>query len=182
MFTMNVPKFLWSEAVMTATYLINRTSSRVLGMKSPSELLLGKNDFVVPPKLFGCVCFVRDHRPGVGKLDPKAVKCIFIGYSSGQRGYKCWNPSERRTFVSMDVTFRESEPFYGEPTDLNLLFAELDHPHSVKDGHEGEKAVSHTDDSVGTNADDDVQPQVRPIVGTIQIGSLQVPVQDRWLQ
>lgn len=25
MFTMNVPKFLWSEAVLTATYLINRS-------------------------------------------------------------------------------------------------------------------------------------------------------------
>ena len=71
---------------MAATHLINRTSSRVLGMKSPSVLLLGKNDFVVPPKLFGCVCFVRDHRPSVGKLDPQAVKCIFTGYSSGQRG------------------------------------------------------------------------------------------------
>ena len=106
MFTTNVPKFLWSEAVMIATYLINRTPSRILGMKSPCELLFGENKFVVPPKLFGCTCFVRDHRPDVGKLDPKAVKCIFIGYSSGQRGYKCWNPSERRNFVSMVVTFR----------------------------------------------------------------------------
>ena len=34
MFTMNVPKYLWSEAVLTATYLINCTPSRVLGMKT----------------------------------------------------------------------------------------------------------------------------------------------------
>jgi hypothetical protein len=46
-------------------------------------------------------------------------------------------------FVSMDVTFRESEPFYGESTDLSLLFTELDQRHSVEDGHEGEKVVSH---------------------------------------
>jgi hypothetical protein len=32
------------------------------------------------------------------------------------------SPSERRTFVSMDMTFRESEPFYGEKTDLSSLF------------------------------------------------------------
>ena len=33
-----------------------------------------------------------------------------------------------------------------------------------------------------TNIDDDVQAQVQPTVGTIQIGSLQVPVpvRDRW--
>jgi len=41
MFQMNVPKYLWSEAVLTAAYLINRMSSRILGMKSPTELLLG---------------------------------------------------------------------------------------------------------------------------------------------
>ncbi|KAG8076572.1 hypothetical protein GUJ93_ZPchr0006g42586 [Zizania palustris] len=128
MFTMNVPKFLWSEAIMTATYLINRTPSRILGWKTPYEMIFGKNEFIVPPKVFGCTCFVRDHRPLVGKLDPRAVKCIFIGYSSGQKGYKCWSPSERRTFVSMDVTFRESIPFYGEKTDLSSMFIDLDNP------------------------------------------------------
>ena len=59
MFQMNVPKYLWSEAVMTATYLINRMPSRILNMKSPAELLLGKCDFRVPPKVFGCVCFCK---------------------------------------------------------------------------------------------------------------------------
>jgi hypothetical protein len=121
MYTMNVPKFLRSEAVMTAIYLINRTPSRILGMKSPSELLFGENKFVVPPKLFGSTCFVRDHIPTAGKLDPRVVKCVFMSYSSSQQGYKCWNPSTKRMFVSMDVTFRESEPFYGEPTNLSCL-------------------------------------------------------------
>ena len=138
MFTMNVPKFLWSEAVMMATFLINRTPSRVTGMKSPCELVFTENKFPVPPKVFGCTCFVRDHRPSVNKLDPRAVKCIFIGYSSGQRGYKCWSPSERRTFVSMDVTFHESKPFYGEKTDLSGLFGSLDHTQSSMTGQEGE--------------------------------------------
>lgn len=97
---------------MTTAYLINRIPSRILGMKSPAELLLGQREFKVPPKVFGCVCFVRDHRPSVGKLDPQALKCIFIGYSSSQKGYRCWNLVERRLFVSMDVTFREFEPYY----------------------------------------------------------------------
>ncbi len=44
MFQMNVPKYMWSEAVITATYLINRMPSKILGMKSPAELLLGKQE------------------------------------------------------------------------------------------------------------------------------------------
>jgi hypothetical protein len=74
-------------------------------MKTPCEILLGSNIFIVLPRVFGCICFVRDHKPTVGELDPRAVKCIFVGYSSRQKGYKCWCPIERRLFVSMDATF-----------------------------------------------------------------------------
>ena len=137
MYTMNVPKFLWSEAVMTAVYLINRTPSRLLGWKTPYEMLRRVNEFIIPPKVFGCTCFVRDHRPSVGKLDPRAVKCIFVGYSSSQKGYKCWSPTEHRLFISMDVTFRESEPYYGEKTDLSSLF-EFDDLSINQDDREGE--------------------------------------------
>jgi hypothetical protein len=40
--------------------------------------------------------------------------------------------------VSMDVTFRESEPFYGEKTDLTFLFPDLDSPTMVDVSREGE--------------------------------------------
>jgi hypothetical protein len=139
-FTMNVPKFMWGEAIMMATFLINRTPSRVAGMKSPCELIFIENKFPVPPKVFGCTCFVRDHRPSVNKLDPRAIKCIFTGYSLGQRGYKCWSPSERRTYVSMDVTFRESEPLYGEKTNLSAMFEELEQSTVDDIGQEGESS------------------------------------------
>jgi hypothetical protein len=53
---------------------------------------------------------MQDNRPGVGKLDPRAIKSVFVGYSATQKGYVCWSPIERRLFVSMDVIFREHEP------------------------------------------------------------------------
>ena len=111
-------------------------------MTTPYEVLFRKNEFIVPLKVFGCTCFVRDHRPSVGKLNPRAVKCIFVGYSSVQKGYKCWSHSERHLFVSMDVTFRESEPFYGEKTDLSSLFSSLDSPIIDSDHHEKESEAS----------------------------------------
>jgi hypothetical protein len=41
------------------------------------------------------------------KLDPKVEKCIFIGYSLEQKGYRCFNPSTRKLQMSRDVVFDE---------------------------------------------------------------------------
>jgi hypothetical protein len=81
MLAMNVPKFLWSEALMVTRYLMNKMPSRVLGYKTPIECLSGKTTYVVPPKVFGCVYFVKNYRTSVGKLHPRALKCVFVGYS-----------------------------------------------------------------------------------------------------
>ena len=54
----------------------------------PNNLL-----FPIDPKVFGCTCFVRDVRPQVSKLDLKSLKCIFVGYSRGQKGYRCYRPT-----------------------------------------------------------------------------------------
>ena len=86
MFTMNLPKPYWGDAILVAAYLINRMPLKTLDFQSPLEALKGKNEYIVPPKVFGCVCFV--HTKNAGKLDPRALKCVFIGYSPTQKGYK----------------------------------------------------------------------------------------------
>jgi hypothetical protein len=105
MIFMNVPQYLWGQTVLTAPYLINRKPSRVLDWKSPIKMLRGKNENILPLKTFGCVCFVQDNRPNVEKLNPRVVKCIFVGYSDTQKGYVCWSFVEKRLFVSMNITF-----------------------------------------------------------------------------
>ncbi|KAJ7968090.1 Retrovirus-related Pol polyprotein from transposon TNT 1-94 [Quillaja saponaria] len=112
MFTMNVPKAYWGDAVLSAAYLINRMSLRTLDFNTPLDVLQGNCSFVVPPKVFGCVCFVHEHGKNISKLDHRALKCIFIGYSATQKGYKCYHPPTRKTYVSMDVTFHESNPYF----------------------------------------------------------------------
>ncbi|RVW26227.1 Retrovirus-related Pol polyprotein from transposon RE2 [Vitis vinifera] len=46
------------------------------------------------------------------KLSAKATKCIFLGYSRLQKGYRCYSPDTHRYFLSADVTFFEDSPFF----------------------------------------------------------------------
>jgi hypothetical protein len=45
-------------------------------------------------------------------MDPRARKCLFVGYSSTQKGYKCYHPHSGKLFVSMDVTFLKQEAYF----------------------------------------------------------------------
>jgi len=65
-------------------------------------------------KIFGCTAFVHEHK-NVGKLEPRAIKCVFVGYSPTQKGYKCFDPKNKKMFVTMDVTFFENKPFLDDP-------------------------------------------------------------------
>jgi len=104
MIDMHAPKSYWGDSLLIATYLINRMPSRILYFKTPLEVLSPplSTSKCVFPKVFGCVCFVHIHSPTWGKLDPCALKCIFVGYSPTQKEYKCYNPPSWKHFISMD--------------------------------------------------------------------------------
>ncbi|WVZ87496.1 hypothetical protein U9M48_034125, partial [Paspalum notatum var. saurae] len=40
------------------------------------------------------------------------AKCIFLGYGSGVKGYKLWNPETKKSMLSRRVVFNESEMYY----------------------------------------------------------------------
>ena len=117
LFQMHVPKHLWANVVSTACFLINRMPLLVLNWDTPYHILFpNKSLFPIEPQIFGCTCFVQDVRPQVSKLDHKSLKCIFLGYSQVQKGYRCYCPSLRRYLVSADVKFFENVPFSSPPT------------------------------------------------------------------
>ena len=103
MLKMNVPKGFWSYGVLTATYLVNRLPSRVLDFKSPLEVLQNKISDVSHIKVFGCTCFMHLPATHRDKLDPRASKCIFLGYSTTKKGYKCYDLLLKKLYVSRDV-------------------------------------------------------------------------------
>ena len=108
----NVPKRFWSDAMISATYLINRTPTKVLNDLSPFEVLNKTKSSLDHMHVFGCLCFVMIPEEQRNKLDAKSSKTMFIGYSPTQKGYKCYNPKSRRVIVSGDVKFVESKGYY----------------------------------------------------------------------
>ena len=58
------------------------------------------------------------------KLEPKSEKCVFIGYSLEQKGYKCYNPNTQKMRVSRDVVFDEPASWYAKGESANRNEAE----------------------------------------------------------
>ena len=86
MFTSSMPNKYWGEAILKATYLINRLPSKVLKYQAPLHNLTSIFPHArvlntLPPKVLGCVVYVHQTSPKQHKLEPRALKCIFIGYS-----------------------------------------------------------------------------------------------------
>ncbi|KAL0557131.1 hypothetical protein IC582_005649 [Cucumis melo] len=93
MLSTSLPSYLWGDAILTATYLINRMSSRILHLQTPLECLKESYPSTrlvseVPLCVFGCTAYVHSFGPNQTKFTPRAQACAFVGYPLHQRGYK----------------------------------------------------------------------------------------------
>lgn len=111
-----MPHHFWGEALYSAAYLINRTPSSTLQYQTPMQtlttLLTMPSTPNLEPRVFGCVAYIQVYPHQRGKLDPCALRCVFVGYSDTQKGYKCFHPRTQTLHVTADVTFHESEFYY----------------------------------------------------------------------
>ena len=110
---MGVPHYLWTNALLTSVYLLNRLPSSPLGGEVPLRHLHPTRDlFALPPRVFGCVAFVHDQTPNLSKLAPRSIKGVFVGYSRTQKGYRIYLPEQRKYVISADATFFEDTRYF----------------------------------------------------------------------
>ena len=100
-----LPKRFWAEAVSTAVYLKNRTSSKPLQDMTPYEAWHGRKPSVRHLRVFGCDAYAHIPRDERTKFDSMARKCIFLGYG---QGYRLYVPIRQKIIYSRDIQFNES--------------------------------------------------------------------------
>jgi len=107
-FQSRLPKAFWCYVVLHSVFLINRILSPVIHNKSPYELLYNTAPCLSHIKVFGCLCFASTLEQNRHKLDPRARKCIFLGFKQGTKGYVVMDIQTREVFISRNVISYES--------------------------------------------------------------------------
>ena len=103
-------KAYWAEAVATATYLRNRmVSAAIKSVITPYQLWYGKKPNLKYLQVFGCTVYSHIPDGERRKLDNKAQKLQFIGYTEAAGNYKVWDESKQRCYVRHNVIFNESD-------------------------------------------------------------------------
>ena len=102
-------KSFWVEIRSTACYLINSSPSVSIEKKTPQEVWSGSPPTYSDLKIFGCPTYAHVDN---GKLKPISMKCIFLGYKSGVKGYKLWCPETKKLVIRKDVIFYETSKIH----------------------------------------------------------------------
>nr|GEV23808.1 copia LTR rider [Tanacetum cinerariifolium] len=105
-----LPKTFWAEATCTAAYLINRSPSTTIEKKTPMEKWSGHPSDYGMLRTFDCVVYSHVQQ---GKLEPRAVKCVLLGYPEGVKGYRLYRLDNEspKIVTSRNMVFNESNMY-----------------------------------------------------------------------
>ncbi len=104
----------WADAVATAVYLRNRMVTTALKSgETPYQRWYGKKPNLQHIRVFGCIVYTHVPEGNRKKLDNKAQKLRFTGYTDTAHNYRVWDKETRRCYIRHDVIFNESD--FGKP-------------------------------------------------------------------
>ena len=142
-------RFVEWKTLATAVYLKNRSPTKAVERMTPFESWKRKKPEVDHLRVFGCDAYAHVSKDERQKLDPKAKKCIFVGYGDKTKGYRLYNPERGKIFHSRDVKFDEAKrEVKVEPTEQETQhLVEWDFPSDDDTITNGE--VTNGDESAG---------------------------------
>jgi len=103
----SLPSSFWHHALQMTTYLLNILPNKKLAFQPPTKILYQKDPSYSHLRVFGCLCYPLLPSTSRNKLQARSTPCVFLGYPSNHRGYKCYDLSSRKVLISRHVTFDE---------------------------------------------------------------------------
>ncbi|KAE8724613.1 tir-nbs resistance protein [Hibiscus syriacus] len=97
--------------------------------------------------------FVINRLPQPSKFDKKAVRCIFVGYDSQRKGWKCCDPISGRCYTSRNVVFDEASSWWSSEGGV-ARFERIWRQTTTKDGEHDVQLQTSSDESEDPNGDD----------------------------
>ena len=117
----NLPKFLWTNALKTALYILNHVPTKAIP-KTPFELWKNWKPSLQHMRVWGCPFKVRIYNPHEKKFDPRTLSGFFIGYAKTSKGYRFYYPSHSTRIVeSRNTKFLENDMISGRNRSRDLI-------------------------------------------------------------
>ncbi|KAE8665979.1 tir-nbs resistance protein [Hibiscus syriacus] len=98
--------------------------------------------------------FVINRLPQPSKFDKKAVRCIFVGYDSQRKGWKCCDPISGRYYTSRNVVFDEVSFWWSSKKEMLPDLREFGDKLQQKMGEHVVQLQTSSDESEDPNGDD----------------------------
>lgn len=144
-------KAFWGEAILSATYLLNRIPTKALGSHvTPYELWYNKKPSINHCRIFGATVYVHK-KTHVNKFDNKSFKTILVGYD--MNGYKLWDVGAAKFIIARDVIIDETNFLKTRPS-INEYSDRLQEGTTVEKFNKTETSIININAAPGTSKSD----------------------------
>ncbi|GJT42629.1 retrotransposon protein, putative, ty1-copia subclass [Tanacetum coccineum] len=147
-----LPKSFWGYALESAARIRNMVPTKKVE-RTPYEIWHGKAPKLSYLRVWGCEELVKRDAPD--KLDPRSIKCIFVGYPKETIGYYFYYLLENKIFVARNAEFFEN----------NLMVQEASGSHRLLEssGSEGGLKLNQEEDTQPSKNTREIHDEVAPI-------------------
>jgi len=105
----DVPKRFFPEAVVWATYVLNRIPTLFIKDMNPKKAWSGVKPLVKHFRVFGCEAYVHVSYTQRRKLDNNNSRFVLLGLCEESKAYKLYDTKSKKTMIRRDDNFKETK-------------------------------------------------------------------------
>jgi hypothetical protein len=104
--------WFWGEVVNVIMYVLNMCPTKSIDGMTLFEAWHGRKPTMHHLRTFECIVYVQNTTPHLKKMEDHGRKMIFVGYKSGSKAYRAYDPIMKRVHVTRDVVFDEQAQWH----------------------------------------------------------------------